>query len=204
MARTTPGLTRRRILDEAVHLFATRGYDATSVADIQTACGLHPGSGALYKHFPSKAAVLEAAVLDNLDRLAARTAETEDARLPDDPREALRLLADVVWAFMAADRDLIRLMIREFTGFPELFERLWQGVVATVYRRGTDWITSLKNQGRADVADPEATAAVLVAALTYYPILDVLIGHTPGDLAPDRFLAAWLDHAVAALRLTSP
>ena len=202
MARTTPGVTRRRILDEAVHLFATRGYDTTSVADIQTACGLHPGSGALYKHFPSKAALLEAAVHDNLARLTARTAETAEAQLPDDPREALRALADVVWAFMAADRDLVRLMIREFTGFPELFEQMWQGVVATVYRRGTEWITALRNQGRAAVSDPEATAAVLVASLTYYPILDVLVGHTPGDLEPDRFLAAWLDSSIATLRLT--
>ncbi|MDS0139384.1 MULTISPECIES: TetR/AcrR family transcriptional regulator [unclassified Amycolatopsis] len=201
MARTTPGVTRRRILDEAVRLFATRGYDATSVADIQAACGLNPGSGALYKHFPSKAALLEAAVHDNLERLATRTAATSDARLPDDPREALRVLADVVWAFMAADRDLIRLMIREFTGFPELFEQMWQGVVATVYHRGTAWITTLRDQGRVSVPDPEATAAVLVASLTYYPILDVLIGHTPGDLAPDRFLDAWLDSSVAALGL---
>jgi hypothetical protein len=53
------------------------------------------------------------------------------------------------------------------------------------------------------VSDPDATAAVLVASLTYYPILDVLIGRTPGDLAPDRFLAAWLDSSIAALRLTS-
>ncbi|MFI5591075.1 TetR/AcrR family transcriptional regulator [Amycolatopsis sp. NPDC051758] len=201
MARTTPGVTRRRILDEAVRLFATRGYDATSVADIQTACGLHPGSGALYKHFPSKAALLEAAVHDNLERLAARTSETADAELPDDPREALHVLAGVVWAFLAADRDLVRLMIREFTGFPELFEAMWQGVVATVYRRGTEWITTLRDQGRADVTDPEATAAVLVASLTYYPILDVLIGHTPGDLAPDRFLTAWIEHALASLSL---
>ncbi|WP_410643652.1 TetR/AcrR family transcriptional regulator C-terminal domain-containing protein [Amycolatopsis sp. lyj-346] len=116
---------------------------------------------------PSEAAVLEAAVHDNLARLTAR--------LPDDPREALRALADVVWAFMTADRDLIRLMIREFTGFPELFERMWQGVVATVYHRGTEWITTLRDQGRAAVTDPEATAA---------------------------FLAAWLDSSVAALRLT--
>jgi AcrR family transcriptional regulator len=201
MARTTPGVTRRRILDEAVRLFATRGYDATSVADIQTACGLNPGSGALYKHFPSKAALLEAAVHDNLERLAARTAETADAELPDDPREALRVLAGAVWTFLAADRDLVRLMIREFTGFPELFETMWQRVVATVYRRGTEWITTLRDQGRADVTDPEATAAVLVASLTYYPILDVLIGHTPGDLAPDRFLTAWIEHALASLNL---
>ena len=44
-------------------------------------------------------ALLEAAVHDNLERLAARAAETADA---GDPREALRVLADVVWAFLAA------------------------------------------------------------------------------------------------------
>ncbi len=92
-------------------------------------------------------------------------------------------------------------MIREFDGFPELFERMWQGVLANVYRRGTEWITGLRKRGRTDVADPEATAAVLVASLTYFPILDMLIGHTPGDLTPARFRAAWLDNAVAALRL---
>ncbi len=201
MARTIPGVTRQRILNEAVRLFATRGYDATSVADIQVACGLTPGSGALYKHFPSKRALLEAAVQQNIETLEARNAALGDANLPDEPREALRLLADAVWAVLDTDRDLVRLMIREFDGFPELFERMWQGVLANVYRRGTEWITGLRKRGRTDVADPEATAAVLVASLTYFPILDMLIGHTPGDLTPARFRAAWLDNAVAALRL---
>jgi hypothetical protein len=47
--------TRDRLLDAALALFA-RQDSATSVADIQQACGLSPGSGALYKHFPSKKA----------------------------------------------------------------------------------------------------------------------------------------------------
>ena len=83
MARTTPGVTRERILDEAVRLFATRGYDATSVVDIQVACGLSPGSGALYKHFPTKQALLEHAVGRILETMASRHAETV-AELPDD------------------------------------------------------------------------------------------------------------------------
>jgi len=48
-----------RLLDAALTLFARHGYAATSVADIQQACGLSPGSGALYKHFPSKKALLQ-------------------------------------------------------------------------------------------------------------------------------------------------
>ena len=200
MARTTPGVTRERILDEAVRLFATRGYDATSVVDIQVACGLSPGSGALYKHFPSKQALLEHAVGRNLETMASRHADTV-AELPDDPREALRLLADIVWTVMERERELIRIMIREFSGFPHLFEQMWQGVLAHLYGVCANWISALRNQGTVDVTDPEATAAVLLASLTYYPILDTLIGHTPGELEAPRFLAAWLDHAAVTLGL---
>ncbi|TKG70087.1 TetR/AcrR family transcriptional regulator [Prauserella endophytica] len=200
MARTTPGETRQRILDEAIRLFASRGYDATSVVDIQVACGLTRGSGALYKHFPSKKALLEHAVTRNVETLARKHAEAV-AELPADPREALKLLADVVWTVMDSERDLIRIMIREFGGFPELFERMWQGVLAHLYRVCGEWIAGLCERGEAEVADPDATAAVLLASLTYYPILDTLIGHTPGDTDPERFLAAWFDHAAAALRL---
>jgi AcrR family transcriptional regulator len=203
MARTTPGVTRERILTEAVRLFATRGYDATSVVDIQVACGLTAGSGALYKHFPSKQALLEHAVRRNLETMARQHADAL-AELPTDPREALELLARVVWAVMDSERDLIRIMIREFAGFPGLFEEMWQGVLAHLYRECTEWITTLRDRGQADVADPEATAAVLISSLTYYPILDILIGHTPGDLERRRFLAAWLDHAASTLHLTGP
>ncbi len=53
---------RDRLLAAALKLFADKGYGATSVADIQRASGLAPGSGALYKHFASKRDLLEAAV----------------------------------------------------------------------------------------------------------------------------------------------
>src|SRR4051795_9638026 len=63
---TEPGTsvlpTRERILAAALELFAEGGYEGTSVGDIEAAAGLSPRSGALYKHFASKAAVLEAAM----------------------------------------------------------------------------------------------------------------------------------------------
>jgi AcrR family transcriptional regulator len=49
---------RERILFEATRLFAERSYERTSVADVQEAAGLTRGSGALYKHFLSKEALL--------------------------------------------------------------------------------------------------------------------------------------------------
>ena len=70
---------------------------------------------------------------------------------------------------------------------------------AHVYDELTRRLTGLAAAGTARLVDPEATAAVLPASLTYYPILRALIGHTPGDLDDDRYAAAWLAHARATL-----
>ncbi|MFI9837454.1 TetR/AcrR family transcriptional regulator [Nonomuraea sp. NPDC051941] len=202
MARSTPGVTRQRLIDEAVRLFSTRGYAETSVADIQAACGLTTGSGALYKHFPSKRALLEEAVRQNMEAVARRAAAATAERPADaDGRAALERMARVVWESLESDRDLIRIMLREYDGFPDLFERMWEGVLAGVYAQGVAWIAAQKELGRADVDDPEAAGAVLLASLTYYPLLRAMIGHTPGGLDPERFLAAWVETAAATLRL---
>ena len=47
---------RQQILDIAADLFAQRGFHGVSVADLGAACGI--SGPALYKHFPSKDAVL--------------------------------------------------------------------------------------------------------------------------------------------------
>jgi AcrR family transcriptional regulator len=200
MARSTPGATRARLLDEAIRLFALQGYGATSVADIQVACGLTAASGALYKHFPSKRALLEEAVRRNLETVALERAGAT-ADLPDDPRAALILLAEVVWSVMASQRALIRIMLREFDDFPDLFGQMWEGVLAHVYGPVVGWLGALAAAGSVTVTDPEAAAAVILASLTYYPILDMLISRSPGDVGQQRFLAAWLEHTLAALGL---
>ena len=43
--------TRGRLMTAAIELFAERGFDGTSVGEIERAAGLAPRSGALYQHF---------------------------------------------------------------------------------------------------------------------------------------------------------
>lgn len=60
MARNAhPEVTRARILDAATKLFAERGYEHTSVQNIIDELG-DLSKGAIYHHFPSKLAILEA------------------------------------------------------------------------------------------------------------------------------------------------
>ena len=62
-------LSRELILDATEHLMATRGYAATSISDIRTACGLPPSS--IYWHFGSKEGVLAAVMERGADRFFA-------------------------------------------------------------------------------------------------------------------------------------
>ncbi|MBN1565411.1 MAG: TetR/AcrR family transcriptional regulator [Anaerolineae bacterium] len=75
--------TRRHILDTALDLFATQGYDATTMREIAGAadCSL----GLAYRYFASK----EAMVLALYGRMAAETAE-QIAALPGDMPIAAR------------------------------------------------------------------------------------------------------------------
>jgi AcrR family transcriptional regulator len=189
---------RERLVHEATLLFAQRGYAATSVADIQLACGLTGGSGALYKHFPSKRALLDAVVRQHLDNLT-RGAQDVVSSAPTDPRAFLRLVGDSVLGAIDRDRDLLRIIFRDLDSFPELLEEIWQGVVDNLYRGLTEWVESERRDGRVHVDDPAATASVLLASLTYYQILDSLIGRTPGGIERDRYLDAWVEHALATL-----
>lgn len=168
------------------------------MADLQSACGLTPGSGALYKHFPSKEALLREVLRRHVAGIAADRAKV-DTDPPGSLDAILRYGAEAVWRSMERDRKVIRITVRDLDPFPDLIDELWEGVLANVYRQFSQLLRHEDESGRIDVADPEATAAVLVASLTYLPILDGLIGHNPGDVDRDRFLDAWVESAQRTL-----
>jgi len=89
--------TRSHILDVAGELFAERGYDATSVADICAQAGVT--KGAFYHHFESKQAVF----LELRDRwLSPLEAQLKLARDPNETLpQLLQHVADMASAMFA-------------------------------------------------------------------------------------------------------
>lgn len=73
--------TSDRLLVAGMELFAERGFRATTVGDIEAAVGLAPRRGALYKHFASKQALLEAAVRSHIDAAAAGERDPQHRRV---------------------------------------------------------------------------------------------------------------------------
>jgi AcrR family transcriptional regulator len=82
MARTRNdrafGLQRRKILDAAEALFAEGGFHQTGMAAICAAAGMSPG--ALYRYFPSKAAIIRGIVEDEAREAAAWIGAVESAK----------------------------------------------------------------------------------------------------------------------------
>ena len=195
--------TRDRLLDAALTLFARQGYSATSVADIQQACGLSPGSGALYKHFPSKKALLQEATRRQVAQMGATWHEYNRTRASD-TKSALRQGAEQIWASFDNNAQLLRVMFREPEALDEMIDDLWSAVAATAYQRTARALSAAKDAGVSQVEDPEATSTVLVAALAYVPILQMLIQRTPGKLDTDRFREAWLRLAEGAFTGVPP
>jgi len=65
--RESADARRQAILDEACDLFFARGFDPVSIAEIGAAVGI--SGPAIYRHFASKAALLECLCEQTIDRL---------------------------------------------------------------------------------------------------------------------------------------
>jgi AcrR family transcriptional regulator len=106
---------RDEILSTAAELFAQRGFHGVSVADIGASCGI--SGPALYKHFPSKDAVLAEMLVEISERLLAvgrqRSGEAPDARA------AVAALVEWHVDFALRHRPLIVVQDRDWASLPD-------------------------------------------------------------------------------------
>lgn len=193
------GDTRRRLLDEGLKLFARNGYAATTVGEIERAAGLAPRRGGLYRHFASKAALLDAAV-------AQHAADIERARedLTAAPDETPEQTAFKFSKWMLADMDRQRTMtqILERSG-PRVskarskFRANSQAGFLAVSEMIGFWA-----KARNVALDPRAMAVILMGAIVNFRRSEWTLGKPPLDMS-DEDLARGVAGIVASI-LTDP
>ena len=96
--------SKSRILDAAVALFYSKGYDATSVADILEAVGI--AKGTFYHHFASKAQVVEEIVSRNLAQVEPMLQEIANDKELSAPLRFQKLFS-VSQAWKSRNRDVV-------------------------------------------------------------------------------------------------
>ena len=105
---------RDQILATAAELFAARGFHGVSVADLGAACGI--SGPALYKHFPSKQAMLAEMLVSISEELLA--VGRKRASAATDPDDALAALVDWHVDFALRHRPLIVVQDRDWESLP--------------------------------------------------------------------------------------
>ncbi|MGH3971060.1 MAG: TetR/AcrR family transcriptional regulator [Mycobacterium sp.] len=191
--------TRDRLVTEAMRLFGEQGYQATSVAQIEAAAGLAPGSGALYHHFKSKEALLDAGIDRQLDRRhAMRDMRALFAGLGD-LRSELTMLGRYVLAVLDEETQLLQIASRIPSGqsarLTDAYAALFDGLYAELADWVTGWIPTISRQ------DAVAIAAVGVNALHGKRATSTVF-HEPRAAMPDeQYIAEWT--AMLASRIES-
>ncbi|GGK71167.1 TetR family transcriptional regulator [Planomonospora parontospora subsp. parontospora] len=194
--------TRERIIDEALRLFAERGYSATSVAEIEAASGLSPGAGGLYRHFKSKYEVLAAAMNEHAARTSTQIAETlaemstVEADLPIEER--LAHLCRSGLAKVREESELTRVFFRDLSQFPELVAVVREGLLQPMFDAITTWFRAQPEYAGADLDWP-AIGAVLGGAVIHYRLFQETVGEPPGRAEKDRFVDSWVRLALGLM-----
>ena len=192
--------TKQRLIDEALRLFAERGFRGTTVGDIEAAAGLTPRSGGLYQHFPSKQALLEAA-LDRHIRDVERIGDVIEFLPLADLRSELTLMGRWILKQLADERDLCRVLEKEGDQFPELVEMMRERISNAGYRQGVEYAArrlKLRQSERGDV-DLEALVTVLCGSLVNYRRNEWTFGVPPLEVDEERFLTAWVEVCAAVV-----
>ena len=176
-AETAP--TRERILASARRLFAQRGYNGTSVGDIEAAAGLSPRSGALYKHFASKrraargghGASTPTSVDEQRDRLELMPL--------GDTRAELTLMARWGLAELRREHELTRIVMKEGDRFPEIADRLPRGDRRARPAAGARDRRRLRRARGRPRRRPRGRGLVHVASLVGHTLQETLFGPAP-------------------------
>lgn len=161
-------MNRASILAAATELFLEAGYDRTSLARVAESAGV--STATLFKQFPSKAELFEAAVL------AVGGAPTPEPIEPrsGDFRAGLTVLGHAYAELLTRPQmvDLMRTVIAESPKFPELRERTFDFGTLPVLEALGRYLRDAQSAGDADIDDPDLISAqflAMIASAIFWP-----------------------------------
>ena len=176
--------TRRKLVDTALQLFSTYGYDGTSMKALARAAGA--AQGLVYHYFSGKEALLWAVLethsfVPDLAELLPRVAELST-------REALVRICREFDAVLDERRALLRLLVREAPTHAEV-ARLWQRVI----REGGDHLRHFLEQ-RVETGELRPHNPRVVVQMLFFPIL---MRHISQEADPET--SSFIEEAVGLL-----
>ncbi len=180
--KSTSSRTRRdEILDEATRLFAERGYEGASMADLAEAVGMRKAS--LFYHFASKE-VLYSAVIERL--LVSFGIAIQSASLTEGSfEERLDGLTDGITGVLGTQPFAARLMVREVMDWGPVIRNTLAESMMMVLGAATEFLKAGQAAGVFAEGDPQQIV-LSVLGLHFMPfaitgLAEKLVGKLPSD-----------------------
>lgn len=155
-----------QILAAAVTVFAEQGFRCTEVQQIADVAGV--GKGTVYRFYPTKNELFQAAVEDVMQRLTARVDAA--VRLIDDPLEHLRQGFKAYMAFFQAHPEAIELFVHESAEFRRVGQPRYFAYSDMRRQAWIDVYQQLIDSGRCRISDPQQMLDV-IGNLAYGSVL---------------------------------
>ncbi|CRZ17363.1 TetR/AcrR family transcriptional regulator [Mycolicibacterium neworleansense] len=193
------GSTRERLVTEAMKLFSDRGFEATSVSQIEAAAGLSAGSGALYRHFKSKDALLSAGIDRQLDRRSAM----QDIRALfaglGDLHSELTVLGRYLLTVIDQESELLQVAARTPAGLSDRLDTAYAALVDGLCDELHGWINVWVPDRSSD--ETRVLASLGINSLLGERFAANLFGHATAAASDDEYLKEWT--ATLAARVQS-
>ena len=155
-----------QILSAAVQVFSEQGFRCTEVQQIADLAGV--GKGTIYRFYPTKDELFQAAVEDVMQRL---TAQVDNAVCAiDDPLEHLRAGFKAYMAFFQAHPQAIELFVHESAEFRRVGQPRYFAYSDMRRQAWIDVYQQLIDSGRCRVNDPQQMLDV-IGNLAYGSVL---------------------------------
>ena len=185
----TERTTRQRLIAAAMRLFATRGYEGTSVGDIEAAAGFAARGGTLYKHFSSKEELLDAAMDHQIEQIQGTRAIIDYLPLGDLGAE-VALVFRYLFDELSRYREITSVIERNGDKAATLAERFWEEIAEPGYRLGAQWLDQHLNMDGPGDWDTEALAVILVGAVVNVRRAQWTYGRRVLDVDDERLVQA--------------
>jgi len=180
---------RAHILQVALHVFAERGYHATTITDLVEAAGV--ARGTFYLYFDSKDAVFHVLLDDLLAALRAGVVGVDTRPEAPPVRDQLHRTLALLFAAVDGNRAFVRILLREAVGLDAAVEQK----LRAFYDRLHAWVeVSLRRGQEMGVVRPldtEVAAACVVG--TVKQVLERWLVDRDGPVDVARLAAAVLD-----------
>ncbi|MCM0675337.1 TetR/AcrR family transcriptional regulator [Micromonospora phytophila] len=184
--------TRQALITAALELFARRGYDETTIADI--AAGADVSTRTFFSYFPSKEEILFA---DTEERLALAFAIIDERGPTDEPVDvlvrAMSTIFDRAERFGAAFGRAAPLRLRLISSVPAVQGAALQRLLSAQQRLAVRLHSAFPE--RLDRVEAAATVGALVGA-----VVNTMISIVDGSDRVDELLAGDPERVLAELR----